>query len=220
VNPKSTTYEFLESEYERNIKSRQLIFDGFLAEHVRSESVCLDYGCGPGFLALATARRAEKVVACDISRGVLACAEAINPAPNIEYRMVEANGRIPADEGSIDLAYCFAVFQHVTDETMSAILSEFRRVLKPGARVVCHVIIERSSDRNWRSEAEWRADRSLKGRLRWQFGMRCFVRTRASFEALVDKAGLGIVRLVPIAELGVDLAQDDMVRQHLCLIQR
>lgn len=217
ANARLSTSAFLESEYRRCLDARKLIMDGLIATYVRPSFVCLDYGCGPGFLAVAAAPKAARVIACDISAGVLACAAAINPAPNIEYRRIAKSGGIPAKDGEVDLIYSFAVIQHVTDGVLRGILDEFRRVMKPGATAVCHVVLDFGG---WKSESDWRADKTLKGRLKWEVGLHCFSRSRHSLEELIDKAGLKLLQISPISGLGVQLAGDDVERQHLCVFSR
>jgi ubiquinone/menaquinone biosynthesis C-methylase UbiE len=212
-----STSDFLESEYQRNRRSRQLIIDNLVASRVRPDFVCLDFGCGPGFLAAAVAPKVTKVVACDISGGVISCARIVNPAPNIDYRKIGKGGRIPAEDASVDLIYTFAVIQHVTDDVLRSILAEFQRVLKPGALVVCHITLDREG---WKTESTWRADKSLKGRVKWQIGMHCFARSPESYEQMIERAGLKLVELTPISAMKIDLASDDVEGQHLSIINR
>lgn len=216
INARLSTRDFLESEYRRNREARQLIVNGLIASYARPGSACLDYGCGPGFLAVAAAPMVAKVIACDISPGVLACAGIINPAPNIEYRRV-AGGRIPVESESVDLIYSFAVFQHLTDEVFEGVLAELGRAMKPGATAVCHVVI---NGEGWKSETDWRADKSLKGRLKWEIGLHCFSRSRDSLQEMIAKAGLKLEKIVPVSDLGVQLAGDDVEKQHLCVFTR
>jgi cyclopropane fatty-acyl-phospholipid synthase-like methyltransferase len=144
-----------------------------IASYVGSGFVCLDHSCGPGFLAVAAGPKAARVIGCDISGGVPACASAINPAPIIEYRKVAKSGAIPAKIGEVDLVYSFAVIQHVTVGVLQGILDEFRRVMKLGATVVCHVALDAEGRK---SESVWRADKTFKGRLKWKIGLHCFTR--------------------------------------------
>jgi SAM-dependent methyltransferase len=217
ANARLATGEFLESEYRRNRDSRQLIVDDLISPFLQPDFVCLDYGCGPGFLALAAAQKSAKVIACDISAGVLACASIINHADNIAYRRVGGGHGIPVDDDSIDLAYSFAVFQHVTDKVLQSILDEFRRVMKPGATAVCHIVLDAAG---WKSESYWRADTSLKGRLKWQIGLHCFSRTQEGFEQMLTAAGLRLVRITPVSELVKNPSEDDIEKQHLCVFTR
>lgn len=211
-----STSDFLESEFRRCRVSRELIIDGLVASYMRPDSVCLDYGCGPGFLAVAAAPKVAQVIACDISGGVIACAGVINAAPNIEYRKV-AGGQIPAADQSVDLIYSFAVFQHITDDVLSGILVEMHRVMKPGAKAVCHVVI---NGEGWKTESDWRSDKSFRGRVKWEIGLHCFSRTPESFEQMLTAAGLSLLELKPISTLVMDLANDDIQKQHLSVFAR
>jgi SAM-dependent methyltransferase len=217
-NAQLSKHDFLEYEVDRNRLSRQRIIDGIVSRYLSPGFTCLDYGCGPGFLAYAAAPKVDRVIACDISRGVLACARAINPRPNIEYRLIAPDGSIPVTDGSVDLVYSFAVLQHVTDETFRGILKEIRRTLKSTGKVVCHLVLD--GQPGWRPEAAWRADRTVRGRIKWRFGLRCFSRSQASIQRLILDAGFTSPEIISIADLGLDLAGEDIPKQHLCVFTR
>jgi SAM-dependent methyltransferase len=112
----------------------------------------------------------------------------------------------------VDLIYSFAVIQHVTDDVFRSMLGEWRRVLRPGAKVICQAVLNADG---WKSEAQWRADRSLRGRLRWRFGLHCFSRNRDSLYATVTAAGFSPPEIVAIGALCLPL-NDDIGDQHLC----
>jgi SAM-dependent methyltransferase len=217
ANAAMSKREFLDFEYDRNRNSRIRIIDRIVSKYLEPGFTCLDYGCGPGFLASAAAERVEKVIACDISAGVLACAKTINPSPNIDYRQVATNGAIPVPDETIDLIYTFAVVQHVTDDVFKGMLGEFRRVLKPGRIVVCHVVVDGA---RWKTESHWREDRTVRGRIKWEFGLRCFRRSLDSIGKLVTDAGFRLQSISRISDLGVDLLSDDIEKQHLCILSR
>jgi SAM-dependent methyltransferase len=216
ANSRLAAQDFLESEYRRNRESRRLITEGLISGYLKPEFICLDYGCGPGFLAVSVALKAAKVIACDISPGVLACAEAINSARNIEYRKIGADGAIPVKDGEVDLAYSFAVFQHLTDDVLRKTLAELRRIIKPGGLAVCHVVLDGAE--GWKRESTWRDDKTLTGRLKWEINLHCFSRAPVSLERMIVDAGLKLRQLIPISDLGVSLAGDDVERQHLCVL--
>jgi SAM-dependent methyltransferase len=204
--------DFRESEASRNSACREVIINDLVRRHLSSGQTILDFGCGPGFLAHAASRFVGKVFACDISPGVLACARILNGAPNIEYIEARQDGGIPLPNASVDLIYSFAVIQHITDDVFQSVLREWRRVLRPGGIVVCHIVVNRA---DWRSERQWQEDRSLRGRLRWQFGLHCFTRLSEQVNAMVTAAGFGSPKIVLIRDLDVHF-EDDVAGQHLC----
>src|SRR6201999_2412645 len=82
----------------RNRNSRQALAEQLIAPHLTPESRVLDYGSGRG------ARPAAHASAVDISRGVLACARAINGHPNITFSTPD---EFRATREQVDLAYSF-----------------------------------------------------------------------------------------------------------------
>jgi ubiquinone/menaquinone biosynthesis C-methylase UbiE len=102
----------------------------------------LDYGCGPGQLALELGRRvgaAGQVIAIDINdvfveRAREHAAEQ-GLAGQIEVRRFDGR-EIPLDEKSVDRVVCKNVLEYVDD--VDATLREMRRVTRPGGKV--HVI--------------------------------------------------------------------------------
>lgn len=215
-NAQLSEADFLESEAGRNASSRRAIFDAIIAKYLTPGATVLDYGCGPGYLAAATATIAAKVYACDIADGVIACAEVLNALPNVEYAVIPKSGALPVSTGAVDLAYSFAVVQHVTDQVLTGILREISRVLKPGAKFLCHVVLD---DQAWQSETAWRNDTSLKGRLKWHIGLHCFGRNASSIARQFEAAGFANLRIVPVADLGLANG-DDICSQHLCIAEK
>ncbi|WP_391530856.1 class I SAM-dependent methyltransferase, partial [Candidatus Frankia nodulisporulans] len=142
---------------ERNRRSRVILAHDLLGRYLLPDDDVLDVGCGPGYLAAAVAPRVHALTAVDVSRGVLACARVLNPAPNLEYLVAEDFHRSGRD---VDVVYCIAVVQHLTDEVVAAALRDWHGALRPGGRLLLHVVID---DPAWRTEAQWRAERGLVG---------------------------------------------------------
>lgn len=203
--------DFLESEIVRNSESRRLLIDRVVKPHIGKDFTVLDYGCGPGFLALHASAFASRVIACDISSGALSCASVLNGADNIDYVRV-ADDAVPVPDESVDLVYSFAVIQHVSDSIFAGVLQEWRRVMKPGATAICHVVI--TGTPGWRTEAAWTGDRSLKGRARMAAALHCFAREPEAVRNLVEAAGFREFGLSPMADLNLD-TDDDLGDQHL-----
>jgi SAM-dependent methyltransferase len=207
--------DYLESEFRRNRDSREDIIGGIVAPHLKSSDIVLDYGCGAGFLAQAASRRAQHVYGCDISAGVLACARTINPARNVTYCELKG-GRIPLNDGSVNLIYTFATVQHVTDGVLARILTEWRRVLQPGGKIICHVVL---NGKGWRTERDWRADSSLRGRAKWLVGLHCFSRTPEALRQMVADVGFHLLSVETISIIAPDL-RDDLSSQQLAVIEK
>jgi SAM-dependent methyltransferase len=200
---------FLTSEWERNKRSRQLLADQVVKPYLSPDFTVLDYGCGPGWLAAAASTYARRVVACDISKGVLECARALNARSNLEYLEVHQTGLSEIEDSSVNLIYSFAVVQHVEDDVFQKILDEFQRVLKCGSQVLCHIVLRGGI--GWRTEVQWREDRSIMGRTRWVAGLHCFARDSEQVTAMVEASGFCEIVLDPIQLSG----QDDLAHQHL-----
>lgn len=192
-----TLDENLEVRYRDGLRSRKKICELVLKDIIKENDVLLDYGCGPGFLAVNAAELVKKVYACDISAGALACAEIINSAPNLTYVRADENGMATIPDASIDVAYSFAVIQHLTDETFEHVLANCGRKVKPGGKLVLHIQL---SDEIWKTEDEWKADTSVKGKLKFRYGLHCFGRTAEHHSELVEKYGFTDIRIEPLAE--------------------
>jgi predicted TPR repeat methyltransferase len=197
------------AEAERNRKSREALVSDLLDPFLDGTVVAMDYGCGAGYMAAAVSRRVMRLEAVDISRGVLACAEALNGADNLIY---ETPNEASRRREHVDLIYSFAVVQHLSDETFRSVMSLFRRRLRPGGTLALHFV---EPGDGWRTEAEWRADTSFKGRAKLRFALNCFGRESREVEFLVTEAGFSHATTEPLASK-TD-ADPDLSRQHWLL---
>jgi len=108
----------------------------FLAD--RSATVGIDVGAGNGRHAELVAERARRVLAVDVSRGLLGTAR--ERAAEREYAASLAPiagdaGTLPVATDAVGLAVYVATLHHLpTRETRVASLSELARVLEPGGR--------------------------------------------------------------------------------------
>jgi SAM-dependent methyltransferase len=207
--------EFIEAELRRNIAAREQIVDLILKPYLKSDFSVLDYGCGPGYLAKAISAHVNKVFAADISKGVLACAGIISPAPNVEYLYVgDIPGKIP--DGSLDLIVSFAVIQHVTDDVYDGILENCHKKLKSDGRVLFHVELE--NDR-WKSEETWRSDTSIVGKVKLQYGLNCFGRKLSYFSEAAAKHGFKITISEPFRAI-TKIHFDDVCDGHMIVMAK
>jgi ubiquinone/menaquinone biosynthesis C-methylase UbiE len=102
----------------------------------------VDYGCGPGHLAVELARRVGpggRVFALDLNaefrRRTAERAAAEGVAERVTVLAVEDDA-LPLEPASVDRVVCKNVLEYVDDPAHT--LAEFRRVLRPGA--LAHVI--------------------------------------------------------------------------------
>jgi SAM-dependent methyltransferase len=91
----------------------------------------LDVACGAGFGLQLLEQAGAYPIGMDLDPRALAEAHALEP----EARLVRADAaRLPLPDASFDLVTSFETLEHVPDAC--ALLSELRRVLRPGGRLV------------------------------------------------------------------------------------
>jgi arsenite methyltransferase len=116
------------------LRRRALIRDALGA---RAGDRILDVGCGPGFYVaelLDEVCPEGRVVGVDNSEAMLAVAgHRCEGHPNVAFHQAEAVS-LPVEDGGFDRALCVQVLEYVEDVPRA--LSEMRRALRPGGRVV------------------------------------------------------------------------------------
>ncbi len=95
----------------------------------------LDLGVGDGRIATELARTGAAVTGVDPSRVALELARAAHP--ELELVATLEDGRLPFEDAIFDVVVCLDVLQHVADT--QALLSEARRVLRPGGDLAVSV---------------------------------------------------------------------------------
>jgi SAM-dependent methyltransferase len=119
--------------------------------------VVLDLGCGCGKLArFLYLNPAIRYIGIDLFLPAIAwCRKAFAPLAGERFRFEHfdgysraynpageiepANHRLPCDDCSIDVAVCASLFTHLAEPTCSHYLSELRRVLTPGGRIIVSI---------------------------------------------------------------------------------
>jgi len=104
----------------------------FLREHVRRGDRALDLGCGDGTFTAALARAGAKPVGVEVAEAALRRARAAHP--EIRFLFAALDGPLPLDDGAFDVVWASEVIEHVGDTARW--LSEVRRVLRPGGRLL------------------------------------------------------------------------------------
>ncbi|MGC1489504.1 MAG: methyltransferase domain-containing protein [Albidovulum sp.] len=96
----------------------------------------LDFGAGMG--ASVPAFRSHfpevEVTLADVSADSLKAARHLHAGD--ETHLVIDNGRVPADDASYDVVFTACVFHHIPHDEHAAWLSELRRIVRPGGRIV------------------------------------------------------------------------------------
>jgi SAM-dependent methyltransferase len=203
----------LAAEANRNRQSRQILADGLVVPQLVPDARVLDYGCGPGYLAAAVADKAAYVAAVDISRGVLACARVLNGRPNVTYQMPE---QFRAGGGLVDLAYSFAVVQHLRTAVLEQMIEVLAAAVRPGGTLLLHFAM---AENGYRTEADWLADGSLAGRAKLRYGLNCFARSAAEMTSRVTGAGFTDAVVRPLSGR-ITIPGDDIPEQHLLMARR
>ena len=108
---------------------------------LRPGSRVLDYGCGPGAVALGMADivgPGGRAYGVDLNaRFVADATRRAEGAENVSYHLLEGgpeNGRIPLPDGAVDRLLCKNVLEYVPD--VGVTLADFQRVLEPGGRLL------------------------------------------------------------------------------------
>ncbi len=106
-----------------------------LLSEARPGERVLDLGCGAGRFVAALGDAGADPVGVEVAGAALERARAV--APGADLRLLEPDGSIPLEHGSVDLVWCSEVLEHVADG--AHLLQEARRVLRPGGRVLVTV---------------------------------------------------------------------------------
>ena len=106
-------------------------------------STVLDAGCGPGHHARALADAGHDVIGIDLSAGMLA--QARRRVRSV--RLLRMDFQAPRfGDRTFDAIWCAAAVHHVPRERLLAVLTGFRRVLKPGGVLGLNFQVGRRSE--------------------------------------------------------------------------
>jgi 2-polyprenyl-3-methyl-5-hydroxy-6-metoxy-1,4-benzoquinol methylase len=106
----------------------------FLLDHAPPGARVLDVGCGEGWFAAALARADRGAVGIDLAEEPLRRAREREPGLGLDLRRVSAHGEWPLADASFDAVWAGETIEHVADT--AGVLSEVRRVLRPGGALV------------------------------------------------------------------------------------
>ena len=126
-------YEVRFSERERAAKDAiwAVLCEDYFQQFIPESSTVLDIACGYGEFIRHI--RAARKLAIDMNPAV----EAELPK-DIEFRLTRADQMAGIESASVDVCFTSNFFEHLeSHRMMDAVLTEARRVLRPGGRFVC-----------------------------------------------------------------------------------
>jgi 2-polyprenyl-3-methyl-5-hydroxy-6-metoxy-1,4-benzoquinol methylase len=104
----------------------------FLLDALNAGERLLDIGCGEGRFAAAASEAGTEVLAADVAEEALRRARLLHP--RLDARLIDGEGSWDFEDGSFDVVWAGEVIEHVADT--ASWLSELRRVLRPGGRLL------------------------------------------------------------------------------------
>lgn len=131
---------FLENTRDRSWGARHL--DAF-ARRVDRGATVLDLGSGPGCDAAELAGRGLRVVACDLSMGMLRAGRDVFQGPRVQGDL----RALPFASGRADGVWANACLLHLAPEDLRRALCEMALVCRPGAPV--HLSVKRGAGAGW-----------------------------------------------------------------------
>jgi ubiquinone/menaquinone biosynthesis C-methylase UbiE len=145
----------------------------------------LDVGCGTGLMSAKLAANGRQVVGVDISTAMIERAQC-RSGPGMKFVLGDAE-KLPGKPGEFDAVVNLISFHHYPNPARAA--AEFRRVLRPGGRLVL-VAFDRSS-RYIRLTQRTNAWLKIIAGTTWQ-------KTSAEVAALLRGAGFTRIEITPV----------------------
>jgi len=123
----------------------------FAKKHFKPDFTVLDAACGTGYGSDFISDSAKKIIGIEISDHALSWAKSHYQKPNIEFKKGDLNKSLDLPSESIDAIVSFETLEHV--ENQENMLSEFKRVLKPGGMLFVsspdrEILSEKAGDNN------------------------------------------------------------------------
>lgn len=128
---------------ETQLRATAEISAAFLLPHLKPGLRLLDFGCGPGTISagLATAVAPGEMHGVDMERSLIELARSAAASQGQDNAIFHVGDvtDLKFEENFFDVAHCRSVLMHVPDT--AAVLSEVKRVLKPGGIIACREMI-------------------------------------------------------------------------------
>ena len=115
----------------------------FLLPYLKPGLRLLDFGCGPGTISVGLAKAVApgEMHGVDMGEAEIGMARSIATSHGQDNAIFHVGDvtDLEFDDGFFDVAHCRSVLMHVPDT--AAVLSEVKRVLKPGGLIACREMI-------------------------------------------------------------------------------
>jgi ubiquinone/menaquinone biosynthesis C-methylase UbiE len=157
----------------------------FMREGVRSGDRVLDLGSGAGGFTEWLERIGASPIGVEVAEAAVRRARAAHP--ELEFQLVPIDGPLPLKDNSFDVVWASEVIEHVADT--GRWLSEVRRVLKPGGRLLVTTP----------SHGRLRVAVAGIERFSEPLGDHLHLYTRASLTQLLGEFGFGEISVRPAA---------------------
>lgn len=138
VKLKATGERMVIGSYQDSIEN-YLIYKAHIAtyEYIASfaeDKVVLDLGCGSGYGSNYLADYAKNLEAVDVAKEAIDYASHSFIKDNLSFTQINPDKQYPFESSTFDLIVSSQVIEHV--ENMDLYLSEIKRLLKPGGKVI------------------------------------------------------------------------------------
>jgi SAM-dependent methyltransferase len=104
----------------------------FLEAGIAQGDKALDLGCGDGAFTAVMRGAGAVAVGADVAQAALTRAR--DRHPDLDFRLVPIDGPLPFEDCAFDVVWASELIEHIADTARW--LSEVRRVLKPGGRLL------------------------------------------------------------------------------------
>ncbi|HET6880593.1 MAG TPA: class I SAM-dependent methyltransferase [Pirellulales bacterium] len=126
-------------EWSVSAEWRQSLVENVIDEWLPPRAAVLEIGPGAGRWTGHLHERAERLALVDVAPRCLAlCQSRLDDTEKTAYCLGNGPDLSPLEDESIDFAWSFDVFVHLTGAVTASYLRELRRVLRTGGRAVIH----------------------------------------------------------------------------------
>jgi len=182
------TYDVFANFYRNNIIKRGLNY--FIFKHFTKGQTLLHAGCGSGKVDTDVVNNYQ-VTALDISYPALKIYDAVNQH---KAKIIQASiFEMPFEDESFDGIYNLGVIEHFTEEEIQQILTEFKRVLKKGAKVCLFIPPTYGLTVQVLDTAHFILNKILRKNIKLHPDEITRVRSKAHIKGLIEKAGFKFI---------------------------